>query len=237
MEELDLKELLDLFLSKIGQIILIVIITTGIGVVYTLGFTTPEYSSSTTLVLTSEQSEGTDTTNTITTTDVTLNSKLVSTYSELVKSNNVLRKVVSNLDIDVSENELRKNVTVKAVEDTELIEISVTNENAAYSAKIANEIANVFSDMVSEIYNINNIHIVDEAEVSDTPSNIHHIKDIVIFAFVGLVIAVMYVLVANMLDTTVKSPEDIEKGLGLPVLAAIPAIENFDSDKGGRKRK
>lgn len=237
MEELDLKELFSLFLSKIFQIILIVIITTGIGVIYTFGFTTPKYSSSTTLVLTgSEQSKENDGTNSITTTDVTLNSKLVSTYSELVKSSKVLRQVISNLNIDVNEDELRKNVTVKSVEDTEVIKITVTNENAAYSAKIANEIAKIFSNMVSEIYNINNIYIVDDAEVSDVPSNIHHSKDIVIFAFLGLVISVMYVLIANILDTTVKTPEDVEKGVGLPVLVTIPYIESFTNEKGGKRK-
>lgn len=237
MEELDLKELLSLFWSKIFQIIVIVLITIGVGIIYTYGFTTPKYSSSTTLVLTgSEKSAGTDNTNSITTTDVTLNSKLVSTYSELVKSNKVLRQVISNLGIDVNEEELRKNVSVKSVEDTEVIKITVTNENAAYSSKIANEIAKIFSNMVSEIYNINNIYIVDDAEVSNAPSNIHHSKDLLIFGFMGIVIAVMYVLIANMLDTTIKTPEDIEKGVGLPVLVTIPYIENFVNEKGGKKK-
>ena len=234
MEELDLKELLSLFWSKIFQIIVIVLITTGVGIIYTYGFTTPKYSSSTTLVLTgSEKTAGTDSANSITTTDVTLNSKLVSTYSELVKSSKVLRQVISNLGIDVNEEELRKNVSVKSVEDTEVIKITVTNENAAYSAKIANEIAKIFSNMDSEIYNIN---IVDDAEVSNTPSNIHHSKDVVIFGFLGIVIAVMYVLIANMLDTTIKTPEDIEKGVGLPVLVTIPYIENFGVEKGGKRK-
>ncbi len=237
MEELDLKELLSLFWSKIFQIIVIVLIVTGVGVIYTYGFTTPKYSSSTTLVLTgSEPSTSSDATNSITTTDITLNSKLVSTYSELVKSSKVLRQVISNLGIDVNEDELRKNVTVKSVEDTEVIKITVTNENAAYSAKIANEIAKIFSGMVSDIYNINNIYIVDEAEVSNTPSNIHHSKDIMIFGFLGLVISIMYVLIANMLDTTVKTPEDVEKGVGLPVLVTIPYIENFGNEKGGKRK-
>lgn len=237
MEELDLKELLSLFWSKIFQIILIVLITTGIGIIYSYGFTTPKYSSSTTLVLTgSEQKNDKEVTNSITTTDVTLNSKLVSTYSELVKSSKVLRQVISNLNIDVNEEDLRKNVTVNSVEDTEVIKITVTNENAVYSAKIANEIAKIFSNMVSEIYNINNIYIVDEAEVSSIPSNIHHSKDILIFAFLGLVIAVMYVLVANMLDTTIKTPEDVEKGVGLPVLVTIPLIDNFGIEKGGKRK-
>ncbi len=237
MEELDLKELLSLFWSKIFQIIVIVLIVTGVGVIYTYGFTTPKYSSSTTLVLTgSEPSTSSDATNSITTTDITLNSKLVSTYSELVKSSKVLRQVISNLGIDVNEDELRKNVTVKSVEDTEVIKITVTNANAAYSAKIANEIAKIFSGMVSDIYNINNIYIVDEAEVSNTPSNIHHSKDIMIFGFLGLVISIMYVLIANMLDTTVKTPEDVEKGVGLPVLVTIPYIENFGNEKGGKRK-
>lgn len=237
MEELDLKELLSLFWSKIFQIIVIVLITTGVGIIYTYGFTTPKYSSSTTLVLAgSERSASTDAANSITTTDVTLNSKLVSTYSVLVKSSKVLRQVISNLGIDVNEEELRKNVTVKSEEDTEVIRITVTNENAAYSAKIANEIAKIFSGMVSDIYNINNIYIVDDAEVSNTPSNIHHSKDIAIFGFLGLVIAVMYVLIANMLDTTIKTPEDIEKGVGLPVLVTIPYIENFGVEKGGKRK-
>ena len=233
MEELDLKELFNLFLSKIVQIMLIVIIAGVIGIIYTFGFTTPKYSSYTTLLLVG--TDGTTSTDTVTTTDLTLNSKLVSTYSELIKSSKVMRPVISNLNIGINEKALKNSISVTSVKDTEIIKIIVTNENAAYSAKIANEIAKVFSGVVKEIYNINNVNIVDEAEISSTPSNINHTKDIVIFAFAGLVIAVMYVLLANMLDTTVKTPEDIEKGFGLPVLVSIPQIENFNVEKGGKK--
>ena len=198
------------------------------------------YTSSTTLVLAASD-KTTDTNKqagTITTTDVTLNSKLVATYSELVKSKNVLRQVISNLGIKVNEEDLRNNIAVSSVKETELIEITVSNENASYAAKIANEIAKVFTAKVGEIYNINNVHVVDEAEISTNPSNINHAKDIVIFAFIGLVISVMYVLIANMLDTTVKTQEDIEKAIKIPVLANIP-IYNMDMEKlrkkGGRR--
>ena len=234
MEELDLKELLSLFWSKIFQIILITLITAGVGTIYTYGFVTPKYSSSTRLVLTGSESTAGSETNSITTTDVTLNSKLVSTYSELIKSNKILRQVISNLNIDISEAQLKKNVAVKCVEETEVIQITVTNENPTYAAKIANEIAKLFSNMISDIYNINNIYIVDEAEVANSPSNIHHSKDIAIFTALGLAISIMYVLIANMLDTTIKTPEDIEKGVGLPVLVTIPLIDNFSVEKGGK---
>lgn len=227
MEEIDLKQLFEMFWNKKAQIILIILIFMVIGVIYSVGFVTPMYSSSTTLVLagtassTEEQS-----TNTITTADLTINSKLVATYSELVKSKNILGQVISNLGINVNEEQLRQNVQVTSVEDTELIEITVSNENAEYAAKIANEIAKVFEEKIAkEIYNINNVHIVDEATVSANPSNVNHLKNIVIFAFIGVVVAGMYVLITNMLDTTVKTQEDIEKEIKIPVLASIPMYD------------
>lgn len=234
MEELDLKELLTLFWNKKVKILLIVAIFTLIGIIYTIGFVTPMYTSSTTLVLATSESSTTQA-NTITTTDITLNSKLVSTYSELVKSKNVTRQVISNLGIDVKESDLRNNITVTSVKNTELIEIAVTNEYAANASKIANEMAKVFTQKVSEIYNINNVHVVDEAEISEIPSNINHTKDIIIFAFIGVVVSVVYVLIVNMLDTTIKTSEEVEKQFKVPVLASIP-MYNFEPEKGGKRK-
>ena len=236
MEELDLKDLFNIFWHKKVHIILIVLIFIVLGVIYTVGFTTPMYSSSTTLLLAGSESSGEETTNSITTTDITLNSKLVSTYSVLVRSKDVLSQVISNLGMNISWESLRNNVKVSSVEDTEVIEISVTTNNAENSANIANEIAKVFTEKVAEIYNINNVHVVDEAEPENTPSNINHEKDVIIFAFIGLVVAVIYVLLANMLDTTVKTAEDIEKEFKLPVLASIPVYENAIQKRKGGKR-
>ena len=239
MEELDLKELFNIFWSKKVQIILIILIFAVVGIIYTIGFVTPEYTSSTSLVLAGAESEGqtASTANSITTTDITINSKLVSTYSVIVKSKDVLGQVISNLDMNISWEQLRNNVTVSSVEDTEVIQISVTNGNSQYAADIANEIAKVFIEKVSEIYNINNVYVLDEAEVENVPSNINHSRDVIIFAFIGVIIAVVYVLVANMLDTTIKTAEDIEKQFKLPVLASIPVYgtEMQKKRKGGKK--
>lgn len=231
MEELDLKELFQIFWNKKIQIILLILIFMVIGIIYTLGFITPKYSSSTTLVL---ASGGNRQTNTITATDITLNSKLVSTYSELIKSKNVLRQVKSNLNINLDEEGLRNSIQVTSVKDTELIKITVTNEDATIAAKVANEIAKVFMGKVKEIYNIENIQVVDTAEIEKEPSNINHTKDVVIFAGIGLVVAVMYVLIANMLDTTIKTAEEVEKLFKVPVLVNIPLYQ-VENEKGGRR--
>lgn len=236
MEELDLKELFKIFWTKRIQILLIVAIFIVIGIIYTVEFVTPMYTSSTTLVLAKLDNQA-ETADTITTTDITINSKLVSTYSELVKSKKVLRQVISNLGIDISEEKLRNNVTVSSVKDTEVIEITVTNEDPVVAAKVANETAKVFIDnVITEMYNINNVHIVDEAEVDSNPSNINHARDIIIAAVIGIVVSVIYVLICNMLDTTVQSAEDIEKLLNMPVLVSIP-LYDFEgkNGKGGRR--
>ncbi len=237
MEEIDLKEIFSIFWNKKWILFLVVAIFIAAGLAYEMKFKTPKYTSSTTLVLAMSNTENDKTENAITTTDITLNSKLVSTYSEMVKSKEVVRTVINNLKIEEDEEELRKNVNVTSVEDTELIKIAVTHKNPRYAAKIANEMAKVFSEKVNQIYKINNVYILDEAEIEDEPSNINYVKDTAIFAFAGLVLSAGYIFILNLLDTTVKTAEDIEKTCNIPVLATIPNIDNFDKEVGGARRK
>ncbi len=237
MEELDLKELFKMFWNKKIQILCILIVFTALGIVYSTCIVTPMYSSSTTLVLASANSNSKIDDASITTTDLTVNSKLVSTYSELLKSKNVLRKVISNLHIDIDEATLRKNIKVSSVKDTELIQITVTDENKYNATRIANEMAEVFMDKIKSIYNIENVQVVDKAETSDKPSNVNYVKDITIFAIIGLFVSGIYVLIDNMLDTTIKSVEDIENVYQLPVLASVPIYGDSTQKKkkGGNK--
>ena len=137
--------------------------------------------------------------------------------------------MISNLNLgnSVSEAELKNSVTVSSVKETEIIKITVTTKIPVNSSKIANEIAKVFAEKVKEIYSIENVQVVDEAETPTTPSNINHRKDIIVFAFIGVVVAAMYVLIANMLDTTVKTAEDVEKQFKVTsILLSIP-MYNF----------
>ena len=239
MEELDLKELFSIFWNRRIDIVIIILILVIIGSVYSFFAVTPKYTSYTTMVLTQNGAGITESTQTaasaITQTDLTLNSKLVSTYSVLIKSKTVLNEVIDNLGIqDLTYNQLKKAVSVKNESDTEVIRIDVTNENPDIAAKIANEVARVFGEKIVEIYNISNAYIVDKAEVSTAPSNVNHFKDVVIFGFVGVVISAAYVLIRNMLDNTIKTEEDVEKTTGLLVLANIADYQT--SQKGGARK-
>lgn len=235
MEELDLKELFNIFWQRKLEIVTIILIFVIIGAVYTYAILQPKYTSYTTLLLTQvngNNETGNDTS--ITQTDLTLNSKLISTYSEIIKRDAVLREVIDDLNIkNLTEDSLRRSIKVSSISDTEIIKIEVTNENPNYAQMIANKIAEVFSEKITDIYKINNVYVLDKAVVSENPSNINHLKDIVIFGFVGVVIACGYALLANMLDNTVKTEADIEKLTGLTVLATIP---DYDTEVKGGKR-
>lgn len=241
MEELDLKDLFDIFWSKKGIIIFFLIIFIALGGVYSYMFKTPKFKSETSMLLVQTGTNiGTtvDGTMAITTTDLTINSKLVSTYSELIKSKSICRQVIDNLGLDMTENQLKACISVTAIDDTELIKIRVSNEDAKLARDVAAEIVEVFSEQVKEIYKIDNVNVIDIAELETEPYNINHTKDILIFAFAGIVVSAAYALVLNMFDTTIKDKERIEKATGLVVLTEIPVC-NFNEEiakrKGGRK--
>ena len=237
MEELDLKELFTIFWNKRLEIVLITLVTIAIGVVYSYFFIVPEYKASTTLVLVQSSATVEQSGQGITQTDLTLNSKLVSTYSEIMKSKAVLSQVVDSIGKEeVTESTIRNNISVQAVKSTELIEITVKNLDPNTASLIANKIAEVFSEKIVEIYNISNIYVLDRAEPNENPSNINHTKDLIIFAFIGIAISVAFVLVLNMLDTTIKTEQDVENSTGLLVLSSIPNYEVENKRKKGGKR-
>lgn len=227
MEELDLKELFFMFWNKKLEIILITLMFVAVGIGYSYFFVKPEYTSTTSLVLAQSSSSGQTGDGAISATDLTMNSKLVSTYSELIKRKAILGQVCENLNIpDSNIQELRGKIKVNSAKNTEIIEISVTNKDPNIAAAIANEIAKVFGEKIVEIYNISNVYLLDRAEANAVPSNINHMKDVVIFAFIGLVIAAVYVLIANMLDNTIKTEQDVEATTELLVLSSIPNYFN-----------
>lgn len=230
MEEIDLKEIFDMFWSKKVLVFTIVLIFTIMGIVYTKYFIKPDYKATSTLVLTKNSSDN----KTITQAEVTLNQKLVATYTILVKSDNVLKQVISNLGVNISTEKLKECVNVTLVTNSQLIELSVTNRDPKIAQILTNEIANVLVERVKEIYKIDNINIVDVAKVPQNPYNINHKKDIIIFVSIGIAIAFSYVFITSLFDTTIKTAEEAERRLELNVLASIPNY-NFDSKKKGKK--
>ncbi len=238
MEEIDLKEICSLIWSKKLIVLLIVGICIIIGVVYSYFLKKTEYTASASLILVQSSTIGTEQTGeSITTTDLNINSSLLSTYSELIKRDAVLSEVAYNLKKPEEEIlKLRDKISVTAVKDTQVLEVNVTHEDPNYASEIANAIVDVFKQKVVEIYHISNVYELDDAEPQRTTDNVNHLKDIIIFALIGVVIFAGYILVFNMLDTTIKTEEDVNKTTDLVVLVAIPNYDSkFKKAKGGKR--
>lgn len=152
---------------------------------------------------------------------------MLSTYTKIAKSNTVLEQVINLLHLDMSAQELSPLVQVEAVNNTQVFKISVSNANPELASRITNQLLEVFSKEVGSLYHVNNIYIMDEAEPSNTPYNIHHAKDLMMFFMFGLVASFGLVVIFYLLDNTIKSEKDIEDYTGLSVLASIPFCKNL----------
>ena len=109
-------------------------------------------------------------------------------------------------------------------ENQAMIVLTVSNENAELAETIAKELAKVFVEEAQEIFQIENVNIIDAAERAYYPYNINHVKDLIIFGMLGAFLSCGLILLIYMLDTTVKEEEDLEE-VGLPILGTIPVFE------------
>lgn len=225
MEEINLKDLFNYYISKIFIIIITVCVAILFSIVYGEFVKVPKYKSSSTVVLASTNDKN-DNSNGITQNDITINQKLISTYREIIKSRRVLGQVIDNLDLKISVESLSSSVTVTNQQDTDVIKITVTNVKREDAALIANEIAKVFSNEIIKIYNIQNVSIIDNAIEAKAPYNIHTLKDVIIGAMLGFALGCMIIFAIYYFDTTIKNPEEVQNKLGLPILGIVPKVES-----------
>lgn len=224
MEEIDLKELLDFFKSKMGMFLIITASVCLLGCMYGLLIQKPLYKSDAKIILSSNES-------TITQTDISINNNLVDTYAEIVKSRRVLMKVINELKLNYTYEDLSGNISVTSVNDTEVIKITVIDKEPNQAKNIANVTAEYFIDEIVDIYNMNNVKILDEAILSDNPYNINVIKQACIYFALGLVLACGILFIIFYFDRTIKSVEQIENKIRIPILGSVQELNVKDGNK------
>ena len=223
MEDIDLKELFEFVKNKLG---LLIIITVGIcllGCVYGLFLQKPMYKSYTTIILSGSDSQ-------ITQSELSLSKSLVDTYAEIVKSRRVLEQVIEELNLDTTYEKLSNKISVTSVNNTEIIKIIVTDTDPTEAKNIANVTANYFTKEVVDLYKVNNVNVLDEANTTNIPYNINVAKQIIIYLFIGFIIGAGVLFIIFYFDRTIKSAEQVEQKIKLPILGSV---EEFN--KGGKK--
>lgn len=225
MEEINIKDLINYIMSKYYIIIILILVVLLIGNIYSLFIKVPMYNGTTTLVLVSDANA-----QSITQSDIQLNNNLVTTYTEIIKSKNILNKVNNNLNLGLDTNILLNKLSVTSTANTQLINITVSDEDKKLAVDIANEIAKVFITETREIYKLDNVHIVDEALINNKPYNKNIIKENIIYLLIGIISSIGIILLMYTLDTTIKSANDIEEKLELTVLGVVPKV----GDRNGK---
>lgn len=223
MEEIDISEVLLYFKSKVALIIGIALLIVILGNLYAMFLRVPVYKSSSTIVIASN-----DTNSANMQADITVNQKLVGTYKEIVKSRSVVEQVIKDLDLKYSYEELSSNILVEAVQNTEVLKISVLDKNAELAPKITSMLSEVFKEEVTEIYNLKNVKVLDSASTPTGADNVNFVKDEIIYFGLGMIASFMLVFIMFYFDKNIRSVEQVESRLGLPILGTIPVY-------GGKK--
>jgi len=150
------------------------------------------------------------------------NQQLAKTYAMIARSRTVEQNTLVDLNLPLKVAELDKMISVDPVPNTEILEILVSNTSPELASSIANTMAQEFSKAVIDIKKVDSVSIVDRAVIPDKPVLPRKAINVLIAFILGLITSIGLILLLESMDNTVKSSEDVEKLLGIPVLGSIP---------------
>ena len=218
-ETIDLREYFAIIKKRFWIIAIITVVAMVVSGVISFFMLSPVYESKSTLIVNTEKNEETQM---ITGDQFSVSQKLAVTYGEIIKSRAVLESVISNLKLDSEYEDLVEKITVSPVKDTQIISISVQDTNPKKARDIANEIPKVFEKEVKRITKANDIQVIDKAILPENPIKPNKMMNVLIAAVLGMMIGLFVVFLIEYLDNKLKTPQDIEKHLGLSVIGVIP---------------
>lgn len=221
MLEINIKDLLRLILRKWWIFAICILVFGSAAYIWTNYFIVPIYSSSTTLYVgKNAESEG------IQTSDLSLGSNLIHDYRELARSKLVAREVIEEMGLrNVSPASLAGKIVVSQKNESRVIQLSVNDTNPQMAMELTNKVAEVLQKKIIEIMQIENVQIIDRAELQPYPVSPNHRLNYTIGIILGLIVGMGMILLIIYFDNTVKTPEDVKKHLDLPVIGTIPSFK------------
>lgn len=216
--EIDLKEIFHMLQKRWVLITGITVSALIISAIVSFFILTPIYQASTTMIVSYKQNQE----SIMTYNDLQTSQKLVATYTEIVKSELISDAVINKLNLELSPKELIDKISVSQVGQTEILKLTVKDEDPELATLIANTIAQVFQEDIGQMMEVDNVSTIDIAKVPENPTSPNKMMNIAIAGVLGLVISVGLVFVLEFLDRTYKTPTDVERHLGLPLIGAIP---------------
>ena len=218
-EVIDLREYFSIIKKKWYIMAILCIICVAISSVYSFFIAKPVFQAETTLIVKTEKTEGT---NTVSSDQIKTTQQLAVTYGEIIKSRKVLEDVIKNLDLKESYGSLSSKISVSTVTDTQIIKVSVQDTDKTNAAKIANEIPTVFTGEAIRIADANGVEVIDKAQVPTNPVAPNKKMNILIAGVLGIMIGLFSIFLMEFWNNKMRTPQDIDRELGLPLLGVIP---------------
>ena len=222
--EIDVFQLLKT-LWKRKLIILLVALVTGAGALaYSTFIVKPEYTSTTRIyVVNRNQGDKPGLTNQ----DLQAGSYLVKDYREIILSQDVLEKVVTDLKLNMSTKGLASKIQVTVPVDTRIVSISVKDKQPEEASRIANSLREIAAQKIISVTRVSDVTTLEEARPATSPSSPNIRRNTLIGFLGGLGVVVVVVLLVELLDVRVKRPEDIEDVMQIPLLGVIPNLDKL----------
>lgn len=230
--EIDLRELFKVLWKRAWIVALCAIVLAASVCVYTVNFVTPQYQASVTIYV--NNNTGRDNSY-ISSSDLAVALRLVSTYVNIIQSNTVLEKVIAETGLKLSVGQVRGMISAEVVGETEMFKVTVTTANPRMSADLADAIASIAPGEIAAIIEGSSAKIIDYARVPTTRSSPNYVTNTVLGGVIGAVLAVVVIVLSTMLDTRVKHEEDLRKICTAPVLGVIPELTVEKTNKGNKK--
>ncbi|MCM3306966.1 YveK family protein [Priestia megaterium] len=223
-ETISLRELFQVLRKRLWLIVLITIIAATVSAVISFFVLTPVYESKTQILVNQAKNDQQLYNNQTVQTNV----QLINTYNDIIKSPAILDKVIKELKLDGSAQSLSDQIQVTNAENSQVAQIVVQDTSAKRATEIANTTASVFKKEVPKIMNVDNVSILSKAALGESASPVkpQPLLNIVIAVVVGLMIGIGLSFLLEYLDNTLKTEQDIESLLELPVMGIITTIKD-----------
>lgn len=224
MNEIDIQEFISIIKSKLRIILSAALLFAIVSGMVSYCLLKPQYSTFTTLMVGQPLGYGQQ----IQYTDILLNQKLVSTYGEIAKSRLVAQEVIDSMRLPLTYEELAQKISVNLIKETEIIKLNVTDSEPQMAAILSNKLAEVFMRHVSSIMKVDNIKVIDRAVPPIKPISPKPMLNISIACVLGLTFSTLFFLLKESFRKTIKTAEDLEKHLRLPLMGII-ALNKSDN--------
>ncbi|PGR84226.1 YveK family protein [Priestia megaterium] len=223
-ETISLRELFAVLRKRLWLIVLITIIAAIVSAIISFFVLTPVYESKTQILVNQAKSDE----QVYSTQAVQTNVQLINTYDDIITSPAILDKVVKKLKLDVSAASLSGQIQVTSAQNSQVAQIVVQDTSAKRAADIANTTASIFKKEVPELMNVDNVKVLSKATLGENPSPVkpQPLLNVAIAIVVGLMVGVGLSFLLEYLDNTLKTEQDIENILELPVMGVITTIKD-----------